>query len=59
MKTNNLIEYISFAVLAAFFVVFSIFFEVDGVKYDCRFAEISPDIPLNVKKLCRGEFNKK
>jgi hypothetical protein len=23
------------------------------VKYDCRIAEISPDIPLEVKKECR------
>ena len=23
------------------------------VKYDCRIAEISPDYPVEVKKLCR------
>lgn len=23
------------------------------VKYDCRIAEISPDVPLEVKKECR------
>lgn len=38
-----------------FFVMADIMFE-DGkyVKYDCRLVDISPDIPDQVKRLCRG-----
>jgi hypothetical protein len=27
--------------------------EPTKVKYDCRIAEISPDVPVNVKEECR------
>ena len=28
--------------------------EIQPVRYDCQLAEISPDIPLDVKKQCRN-----
>jgi hypothetical protein len=53
------------ALLAALFIIVAIliasYFDQPKdhlVRYDCRLAEISPDIPVKVKELCREARHK-
>ena len=54
--TRSLIELLLLVVACAIVFVGAIMFmpkKGDVVRYDCSIAEISPDIPLEVKEKCR------
>ena len=55
-KRENL-DFYAALLLALFALLFGIWFVVTTpqvtVTYDCRLAEISPDIPIPVKEKCR------
>jgi hypothetical protein len=54
--TRSLIELLLLAVVIIIAIVFMILYaprKGDVVVYNCSLAEISPDIPLEVKEKCR------
>ena len=55
---NEMIKTISLSVIVIIFLIIPIVFLIivpkpEGVTYDCRLAEISPDYPIEVKNECR------
>lgn len=59
MKISDEVKFITlfFVVVAS---IAAMFFQprYPTVKYDCRIAEISPDVPLKVKEECRKLMSK-
>lgn len=52
--TNRFIAELAFVVFTLFVCVYVLIVtEPKVVKIDCRFAEISPDIPVDLKEQCR------
>ena len=55
-EKRNLIELLCLAVIGSLVFAFAILYipkKGDVVVYNCSIAEISPDIPLEVKEKCR------
>ena len=55
-EKRNLIEFMCLAVIGILVFAFAIMYmpkKGDVVVYNCSIAEISPDIPLEVKEKCR------
>ena len=59
MKISDEVKFITlfFVVVAS---IAAMFFQprYPTIKYDCRIAEISPDVPLKVKEECRKLMSK-
>ena len=59
---NEMIKTISLSVIVIIFLIIPIVFLIivpkpEGVTYDCRLAEISPDYPIEVKNECRKRMS--
>jgi len=59
---NEMIKTIGLSVIVIIFLIIPIVFLIivpkpEGVTYDCRLAEISPDYPIEVKNECRKRMS--
>ena len=51
---NKILNVIGIIVILALAIIWAIIIDPpEGVTYDCRLAEISPDFPIEVKNECR------
>ena len=58
MKINEDFKFIILLIIVVISMAMAFIQPKYTVKYDCRIAEISPDVPLKVKEECRKMMKK-